>query len=252
MIFSNHQNKKKIEGNNQDSLTSTTNPPSMSAAGSSKQHAFRELRTTFKKTFSTASKDVTLLVIPSSEFVKNYQHIVLNYNRNEATKFLSFETSLMLVRFYLQSSMRAEALHFINDAIYVNNLNIEETARIRRYLEIGKFYADCRLTRLAALYKWISANRVFGFKERLRQQSPAMVDTCGFKCLVRRLILQFADLFTGMKICEQQAPSVLMQSDQFQNFNAGFPVAKKYILSQLVDLLYFYKSRHEMIKYVYI
>jgi hypothetical protein len=209
--------------------------------------AFRDLRTTLKKTFSTSSKEVALLVTPVDEFAKSYQYIISAYNRNEATKFISLETSLMIVRFYLQMQMRPEALQFINDAIYITSLQIEEISKIRRYLEIGKFYDECNMSRLATFYKWISANRVFVLKEKAKHLS---IGDPGFRCLIRRLTLQFASIFNDMKIYEQKSPSVLMQFNRFDSFNLGFPIAKKYLVSQIVELLHLSKNKDEMIKYI--
>jgi hypothetical protein len=228
-------------------VTESTNNQTLTASSTNKSRAFRDLRTSLKKTFSTSSKDVAVLVIPVNEFAKNYKYIIDSYNRTDLTKFISLETSLMIVRFYLNQHMRAEALQFINDAIYITSLQIEEPAKIRRYLEIGKIYEQCKMNRLAAFYKWISANRVFILRDKSKHLT---VSDLGFKCLVRRLTLQFADLFESMKIYEQKSPSVLMQFNRFDQFNLGFPSAKKYLVSQVTQLLQLSANKNEAVKYV--
>jgi hypothetical protein len=98
---------------------------------STRKQAFIELKSTLKRTFSASlSKDLVQIVIPVTEFPKNYQLIVNMYYKSEATKFISLEVSFMIIKFLLEYNYRAEAISFITYAVYISNLPIREEAKV--------------------------------------------------------------------------------------------------------------------------
>lgn len=86
-------------------------------------------KNTWKKKFSL-SKDLNKLAIQFDEFPKNYNHIINTYNRNEATRFLALEVSLMIAKFFIQFNMKSEGLSFVTYSIYICNLQMREEARV--------------------------------------------------------------------------------------------------------------------------
>ncbi len=96
----------------------------------SKNKTIKDLSKSFKKTFSSSSKDVTLLVIPHNEFAKNFDQIIRVFEKNESTKFLAFETTLMIIRFFLKNNFRTEAINFLTYAIYIVNLQVKEELKV--------------------------------------------------------------------------------------------------------------------------
>ena len=164
---------------------------------------------------------------------------------------MTLETSIMIVRFLLQNKMRAEALTLLNDAIYISNLQIDEIHKIRRYHEIGNFYAESGLRRLATLYKWISVGRIFVLKKNLESSQGVLVaEDLSLKCLVTRCTNQMIALFDELKIFEQKSPSALAQIENFELYQIGFPIAKKYLVTQIVELLLFSRCGKEATKFL--
>lgn len=107
---------------------------------STRKQAFIELKSTLKRTFSASlSKDLVQIVIPVTEFPKNYQLIVNTYYKSESTKFISLEVSFMIIKFLLEYNYRAEAISFITYAVYISNLPIREEAKVY-IIELKRLY----------------------------------------------------------------------------------------------------------------
>ncbi len=86
-------------------------------------------KNSLKRKFSS-QKDLSKLVIPIEEFTKNYTHIISSYNKNEVARFLSLELSFVVTKLFIHLGLRNEALSFINFTVYINNLKLEEEARV--------------------------------------------------------------------------------------------------------------------------
>jgi hypothetical protein len=93
----------------------------------------KELRMSLKKIAFTSTKDIQQVLVPFSDFPKNYQSIIQFFNRNEPTKFIAYELALMIAKFFMQKEMRVETLEMMNYTIYISNLNIREEDRVSRY-----------------------------------------------------------------------------------------------------------------------
>lgn len=216
---------------------------SYAAPQSKSQLTLKDLRSNLKKTFSstTSSKDVSQQVVSIDELDKSFLRVVDFYHEaSDQTKFMCLELSLAVIRFFLsQRNKKVQAFQFINKAIYITKLEIDEPAKIRRYTEIASIYQKFGMSRLAAFYQWISVGRLFVIRDRLKRssQNRSVWDEPSVKCLIDRSIDKIISLFDELKIFEQKSPSVLLQVDQFENFNIGFPIAKKYLVAQLVELL---------------
>lgn len=102
--------------------------------GSTRKQAFNELRSTLKRTFATSlNKDIIQIVVPITDFPKNYYQILSTYYKTEPTKFISLEITFMIIKFLIEYNYRADAISFINYAVYISNLPIREEAKVYKY-----------------------------------------------------------------------------------------------------------------------
>ncbi len=113
-------------------------------------------------------------------------------------------------------------------------------------MEIGNFYSQCGMTHLSSFYKWISAGRCITLREKLKKNN--IDGGVYFKCLANRCANQMMSLFDTYKIQEQKAPST--REKNYERVNFGFPIAKKYLIAQLVELLPYNKRYSEALKFV--
>jgi hypothetical protein len=95
--------------------------------------AVKEISKSLKKAFSTSSKDISLLTIHYSEFPRYFEEVIRAYDKYDATKFIAFETALMIIRFYIKYNFKQDALTFLTFTIYISNLQIKEEMRVRVY-----------------------------------------------------------------------------------------------------------------------
>ena len=89
---------------------------------------------------------MSLLAIPYGEFTKHFEQIIRAYDSHSATKFIAYETTLMIVKFFLalngqqQSKDTKDVLHFLVFAIYLSNLQIKEELRVCSKKKINHIY----------------------------------------------------------------------------------------------------------------
>ena len=83
---------------------------------------------------SPKQPDVTQLVVDLDDMANKFTQIAQFYNKNEQTKFLAFESSLMVIRFLLERNQRDLAVNFMNYAIYISNLQIKEESKVTLFV----------------------------------------------------------------------------------------------------------------------
>ena len=96
----------------------------------SKNPSLKDLKNSFKKTFATSSKDFKQHIVPADEYLRRFEKIIANYNSNEQTTFMAFESALMISKFFIKNNLLNDAFHFINFAIYISNLDIKEEFKV--------------------------------------------------------------------------------------------------------------------------
>lgn len=55
-----------------------------------------------------------------------------SYHYHEMTKIMSLEVSLMITKFFVEKNLKLEALEFVKNAIYIDNLRINEEEKVIR------------------------------------------------------------------------------------------------------------------------
>ena len=108
-------------------------------------------------------------------------------------------------------------------------------------MEISQLYEELHLYRLAAFYKWISTGRVF----RLIERGEKHTSNVHLKCLLSRCGAQLVSLFDKMKIGEQKRR--VDQLNEPCGFARGFPLAKKHLVGQLIQLCHLNSTHHDTI-----
>lgn len=90
-----------------------------------------ELKNSFKKIkTSLSNKELNQHVIPISDFTKHFTNIIEHFNKDEATKFIALETSLIIANLLIENNMNNEALTFITHSVYVSCPNIDEVSKV--------------------------------------------------------------------------------------------------------------------------
>ena len=129
-------------------------------------------------------------------------------------------------------------------------------------------YEKCDLRRLSVTYKWIGSSRIFQIIEKLKNnkldggQQNGLVNRSNnedisknpyLKCLINKCIHELKDALNYL-IRNNHTESNDEGDEKNENVNPlikqGFPMAKKYLLTQLIRLLNFNESYMEAAKYL--
>lgn len=140
------------------------------------------------------------------------------------------------------------------------------TVQIRRYLEVGYLYEKCEFRRLSITYKWIGSSRIFQIIDKLKNskldgsQQNGLVNRSSnedisknpfLKCLISKCIYEFKDALNYLVRNKHNEYNDGDETNENVNplIKQGFPMAKKYLLNQLIRLLNFNESYMEAAKY---